>query len=48
MREQKREIEGEIAWKRKNQEDKKISSDHTVTGDRGSNKVTWTYLLEYY
>ena len=23
MREQKREIEGEIAWKRKNQEDKK-------------------------
>ena len=24
-----------------------ISSDHTVTRDRGSNKVTWTYLLEY-
>ena len=34
MREKKRGIEGEIAWKRKNQEDKKEKATHSCERQR--------------
>ena len=46
MREKKREPEGEIVWRRKNQEDKKEIVTHRYERQR-SNKVTSTHLLEY-
>ena len=47
MREKKREIEGEIAWKKKKIRNTRNKKLNTVTKDRGSNKVITTYLLEY-
>ena len=46
MREKKRETEGEIVWKRRFRKTRK-KERHTFRRDRGSNRVTWTHLLEY-